>query len=184
MSTQHITPNINHKPTILNPKGTQEENPIQVLLVDDDTQFLECAKELLEMQANFKVTLACSVDEALKLVTRGCFDVVISDYEMPEKNGLDFLMMLKAQNRLLPFILFTGKDREKIEIKAYNLGVDWFFNKAGDPKTVYNQLAQGILKAVEKQKTKWIPNQNEGQFRLYIEHSPLAVFVLNKKEEI
>ena len=125
--------------------------------MDDDEEFLECAKELLGMQGNFEVSVACSVDEALEVLGGGCFDVVISDYKMPKKNGLDFLMILKAQNSLLPFIIFTGKGREEVAIRAWNLGVDRFFSKIGNPETVYSQLAQGVLQAINKQKQQKNP---------------------------
>ena len=126
------------------------------MLVDDDAEFLECAKELLEMQGDFKATTVRSVDAALELLESDCFDVIISDYEMPEKNGLDFFKILKAQNRFLPFMIFTGKGKEEIAIRAWNLGVDKFLSKLGDSETVYSQLAKGILQVIKKQKQRKI----------------------------
>jgi CheY-like chemotaxis protein len=43
---------------------------------------------------------------------RQTFDAIVSDYEIPLKNGLDFLKELRQQQRDKPFILFTGKGRE------------------------------------------------------------------------
>ena len=55
--------------------------------MDDDEGFLECAKELLELQGGFKVTTIDGVDKALKTLSRDNFDVVVSDYEIPEKTN-------------------------------------------------------------------------------------------------
>jgi len=43
---------------------------------------------------------------------------VISDYKMPQKDGLEFLKSLRDQNNEIPFIMFTGKGREEVAIKA------------------------------------------------------------------
>lgn len=72
------------------------------------------------------------------------YDVVVSDYVLPGKNGLDFLKELRDRGNNIPFILFTGKGREEVSVKALNLGADRFFNKFGQPETVYGELAYGI----------------------------------------
>ena len=90
---------------------------------------------------NFEIDHACCVDEALKKISNGNYDVVISDYEMPQKDGLQFLKELRAQTNEIPFILFTGKGREEVAIKALNLGADAYINKQGDPETVYAELS-------------------------------------------
>ncbi len=43
---------------------------------------------------------------------------------MPGKSGLDFLKELRASGNDIPFILFTGKEREEVAIQALNLGAD------------------------------------------------------------
>jgi signal transduction histidine kinase len=67
---------------------------------------------------------------------------------------LKFLEEFLAKKNRIPFILFTGKGREEVAIKALNLGVMGYFNKQGHPETVYGELAHGIKIAVENNKTK------------------------------
>ena len=102
---------------------------------------------------NFEIDNACCVDEAFKKLSTGQYDVVISDYEMPQKNGLDFLKELREQKNQIPFILFTGKGREDVAVKALNLGADRYLNKNGSPETVYCELAHAINKTVERKKS-------------------------------
>ena len=101
----------------------------------------------------FKIDNAYSVDEAFNKLANESYDVVISDYEMPLKNGIQFLAELREQKNDIPFILFTGKGREVV-IKALNLGADRYVNKNGDPETVYFELAHAINVTAEQKRSK------------------------------
>ena len=163
--------------------GVVREGLIRVLHVDDDEGFLECSKELLRMQGDFEVTDVVGVDDAIELLRSDCFDVVVSDYEMPEKSGLDFLELLKSENSLLPFILFTGKGREEIVIRALNLGVDGYFSKVGDPETVYGELAFGVRRAVEKCRSKELFEASEERFRAIVTGASEGILAADPKTQ-
>lgn len=141
---------------------TQE---IRVLHVDDDACMLEITKQILMTEGNFKIDTALNVDDALKKLETGNYDVVVSDYEMPQKNGLEFLMQLRKGNNEIPFILFTGKGREEIAIKALNLGANGYYNKQGSPETVYGELAHGIRMIVENKRVKKANMENDERFK-------------------
>jgi CheY-like chemotaxis protein len=66
-------------------------SPIRILHVDDDEAFLKLAKQCLELNVDIQVETAHSVEEALEKLGKGTFDVIVSDYEMFEKDGLEFL---------------------------------------------------------------------------------------------
>ena len=131
-----------------------EEGPIRVLHVDDDACFLKTAKAILEMQGTIQVETASSVEEAVGKMKTEKYDVVVCDYQMPRKDGLQFLKELREKRNGIPFIIFTGKGREEVAIKALNLGADGYFSKMGHPETVYGELAHGISQAVETKKTE------------------------------
>ena len=65
---------------------------------------------------------------------KNSYDAVVSDYEMPQKNGLDFLKELREQKNDIAFILFTGKGREDVAVKALNLGADSYITKTAHLK--------------------------------------------------
>jgi DNA-binding NarL/FixJ family response regulator len=73
---------------------------------------------------------------------------------MPRKNGLQFLAELRDRGNDIPFVIFTGRGREEVAIRASNLGADGYFSKTGDPETVYGELIYGILQSVEKRDAK------------------------------
>lgn len=124
----------------------------RVLHVDDDPTFLSIAKQCLEMQGEIDVDTASSVYEASEKLKKKDYDAIVCDYQMPGKDGLEFLKDLRANGNSTPFIIFTGKGREEIAVKALNLGASGYFNKHGEPETVYGELAHGIRAAVEQKK--------------------------------
>lgn len=74
--------------------------------------------------------------------------MIVSDYDMPYKNGLDILKNLKEKTDNVKFILFSGKAPEEVAIEAFALGAKGFINKHGNPETVYRQLANAIKACV------------------------------------
>jgi len=134
--------------------GLNEKKSIRVLHVDDEASLLKIAKQCLENEGSFQVDVALSVDEAMEKMRRESYDVVVSDYQMPGKDGLEFLEELRQKGNVIPFIMFTGKGREEVAIKALNMGADQYLNKNGAPDAVYCELAHAIGEAVERRRTE------------------------------
>ncbi len=146
------------------PKGSiasTEKTLIHVLHVDDDAGYLKTAKKILEMQGSFHVGTASSVEEAMEKMEEKTFDVIVSDYIMPGKDGLEFLKELRDSGNSIPFIIFTGKGREIVAIKALNLGANQYINKIGKPEAVYSELAHGIVTVVKGKKAEEALRENE-----------------------
>ena len=111
-------------------------NPIQVLHVDDDQAFLSMAKQCLELKNDVQVESTNSVQEAFEKLKTKTYDVIVSDYQMADKDGLEFLRELDASGNKIPFILFTGKGRNEVAVKALNLGAFRYVSKNGAPDAV------------------------------------------------
>ncbi len=127
---------------------------IKILHVEDDVHFAQISKTILEAENNFEIEIASSVKEAYEKMEKTHYDVVISDFELPLQDGLSFLEELAKTEKELPFILFTGKGREEVAIKALNLGACGYVNKLGNPETVFGELAYYIVQAVEQKRQK------------------------------
>jgi PAS domain S-box-containing protein len=137
-------------------KRSKGAKTIRVLHVDDDPSILEISKSILELEGNFEVEDAQSVDEALKKLSIAHYDVVVSDYEIPQKDGLQFLTELREAKNEIPFILFALKGKEETAKKALNLGANGYINKQGNPETVYGELEHVIQQKVEHKKAELI----------------------------
>ena len=122
---------------------------IRVLYVDDESALLDIGKVFLEQSGDFTVTTATSAPDAIRLLEQKRFDAIISDYQMPEMDGIDFLKHLKGEGNTTPFVIFTGKGREEVVIEALNAGADGYLQKGGESKSQFAELAHKIKKAVE-----------------------------------
>jgi PAS domain S-box-containing protein len=125
---------------------------------------------------SFEIDNACCVDEAFQKLKTGLYDVVVSDYEMPQKDGLQFLKKLREQNNKIPFILFTGKGREEVAIQALNLGAEGYLNKHGSPETVYGELSHSIKLVVERNKVKEALKERDIRFIKLAAQTPGMLF--------
>ncbi|MDD3793155.1 MAG: response regulator, partial [Candidatus Bathyarchaeota archaeon] len=77
--------------------NSQIHSIVRVLLVDDDVSVLDISREILFDMGKFEIDCASSVDEAFLKIKEKKYSVIVSDYEMPQKNGLTFLKELKEQ---------------------------------------------------------------------------------------
>ncbi len=156
--------------------GLKEANTIKVLHVDDDQSIQEITKlMLLDLDERFEIDDAPSVDEGLRKLKSKKYDVVVSDYDMPQKDGLQFLKVLHEQNNEIPFILFTGKGREEVAIKALNLGANGYINKQGNPETVYGELAYGIRTCFKHKKSDELLRKNQAELKAIVDNAPLGI---------
>jgi len=154
---------------------------IRVLHVDDDPAFLKVAKQCLEMQGIFAVDTASSVNEASEKLKKTDYDAIVCDYQMPDEDGLEFLKELRANGNNTPFIVFTGKGREEVAVKALNLGADGYCNKHGEPETVYGELAHGIRQAVERQRALTESERSNEMLRTAIAYAGVGISLLDTK---
>jgi CheY-like chemotaxis protein len=91
---------------------------IKVLHVDDDENSLSITKLHLEKIGSFQVDSVLSVRFAYEKLKQKHYDVIISDYIMPDRNGLEFLKQLRNEQNNIPFVLFTGTNRNEVLIDA------------------------------------------------------------------
>ncbi len=156
---------------------SKKNGNIRVLHVDDDVSFLEVSKRVLSMDNNFEIYDVESVDEAFKKLEEQTYDIIVSDYEMPIKNGLDFLKALREKDNQIPFILFLGKEREDVAVKALNLGADRYLNKNGPAEAVYCELAHAINKTVEQRKSAQLLAASNSKYRTLVQRSLQGILV-------
>ncbi|WP_142860141.1 PAS domain S-box protein [Salinigranum halophilum] len=129
--------------------GPREEL-INVLYVDDEPDFAALAAEFLHRENDrFVVETEERAGEALDRLVAGGFDCVVSDYDMPEMNGLELLEAARERSVQLPFVLVTGKGSEEIASEAVSAGVTDYLRKRGGRER-YVILANRIENAVSQ----------------------------------
>ena len=107
---------------------------MRVLIVDDD----EIARDLLSEAlagAGYEVSAARDGREALEILRTGVFRLVISDWEMPEMNGLQLCRRIRERHfsSYVYIILVTSRDGTDNVVEGLNAGADDFITKPFHP---------------------------------------------------
>jgi two-component system, NtrC family, response regulator HydG len=101
---------------------------MKVMLIDDELPILDMLKRVLNLANHECITFQHSPD-ALKAYPGGGFDVVISDFKMPEMNGIELLCAIRTINPVANVIILTGFADIENAIAAVNNGAYAFFRK-------------------------------------------------------
>lgn len=126
---------------------------ISVLYFDDETGLLEIGKLFLERIGTISVDIANFARDALNQLASASYDVIVSDYQMPGMDGIEFLRKIRM-NSDIPFIFFTGRSREEGVITALNGGVDYYIQKGGNPNALFAALSHNIHLIVKHEKAE------------------------------
>jgi len=157
---------------------------VRVLHVDDDSDFAETAAALLERaDGRLAVETATDAAEGLDRLVDTDVDCVVSDYEMPGRDGIEFLEAVREEYPELPFVLYTGKGSEEIASEAVSAGVTDYLQKTGGTSQ-YTVLANRIRNAVERYRSKREIEASRERLSLFFDQSPLGVIEWNDDFEI
>lgn len=126
---------------------------MHILCVDDDADFLDLTATFLDQKLpSATVHTATRLDEANDYLASHPVSCIVSDFDMPEQTGLEFLESVRDQYPDLPFILFTGKGSEEIASQAISAGVTDYLQKRGTEQ--FDRLAARIRHAVAEYQTE------------------------------
>jgi CheY-like chemotaxis protein len=139
---------------------------IQVLHVDDEPEITELTGTFLQREDDrFTVETATSADEGLQLIDEHLPDCIVSDYNMPGMDGLEFLQTVREEYPDLPFILFTGRGSEAVASDAISAGVTDYLQKQSGTEQ-YELLANRIRNAVRARRETQRADRQERLMRL------------------
>jgi PAS domain S-box-containing protein len=162
--------------TTLIPSHEQLEE-IRILHVDDDPSLTDLTVTFLQRENDrFTAETATSASDGLDRLNEEPFDCVVSDYDMPEQNGIDFLKAVRETHPNLPFILFTGKGSEEIASKAISAGVTDYLQK-GTGTSQYTVLANRIANVVEQFRSRQAITETEQRLSQLSEHTDDILFM-------
>ena len=125
---------------------------INVLLVDDEKNFVEFLAERLQLR-DFNVITAFSGDEAINLVKENDFDVIVLDVQMPGKNGVETLKEIKKIEQLSQVIMLTGHATVKTAIQGMKNGAFDYLMKPTDTEDLIEMMNKAY-ELVAEQKDK------------------------------
>lgn len=133
---------------------TDSGDSIRILHVDDEPNFASMAAEFLRRENDrFEVVTESDATDGLEKLRREEFHCVVSDYQMPGTDGLEFLKSVRENHPDFPFILFTGKGSEEVAGEAISAGVTDYLQKESGTEQ-YTVLANRVQNVVEGYRSK------------------------------
>jgi PAS domain S-box-containing protein len=152
---------------------------IRVLHVDDEPDLADMVATFLEREDDrIAVQTANSPPTGLELLREHDVDCIVSDYDMPAQNGIEFLDAVREEYSELPFILYTGKGSEEIASEAISAGVtDYLQKESGTGQ--YPILANRICNAVEQYRSRQAVQETERKLSELAERTDDLLFMFD-----
>ncbi|MFC5135977.1 MULTISPECIES: PAS domain S-box protein [Haloferacaceae] len=154
--------------------GTLET--IRVLHVDDEPGLAEMVATFLEREDDrIEVRTEHDAEAGLRALTESEVDCVVSDYDMPGSDGIEFLRAVRGDHPELPFVLFTGKGSEEVASEAISAGVTDYLQKRSGTEQ-YALLANRIRNAVEATRAHELLAERTRRLETLIENLPGMIY--------
>ena len=124
-------------------------NKESIVIVDDEEIVLSSLNSFLTLETEYNVKTFTSVSDALEYIEENDVNLVVSDYLMPEMDGISFLAKVRDLKPEVPRIILTGYADKENAIKAINeVGLFQYIEKPWDNDDLLIIFRNGL----EKQK--------------------------------
>jgi two-component system chemotaxis response regulator CheY len=115
---------------------------IKILSVDDFSTMRRIVKNLLKQLGYYNVDEAENGEAAMEMVKEKSYDLIISDWNMPVKTGIEFLRDVRADPALkhIPFLMVTAEAEKDNVLEAMEAGVNNYILKPFTAKVLEDKL--------------------------------------------
>lgn len=149
---------------------------IKLLLVEDDESLSFIVKGSLELTGSYEVFVASNGKEGLEAYVSFKPDVIVSDIEMPEMSGEDFVAQIRQGDKKTPILFATAKTSPQDLIRGYQFGIDNYIRKPYLCEELDAHI-RGILKRVgENDPVNEVISVNQGTY-------PLGLYIFHVKHQ-
>ena len=117
---------------------------MKILVVDDSRAMRAYTRGVLRENFECQIVEATSGFEALRLLPRQSFDLVITDINMPDINGLELIRFIRKSERHkeLPILIISTQTSEQNRSRVYDLGANAFISKPFEPETLKKEVSR------------------------------------------
>jgi len=129
---------------------------LRILVVEDSFTTRAFVRAALEeggsLLGDLEVVEAASGFDALRLLPRGNYDLVITDINMPDINGLELVQFIRKseRHRALPILLISTQSSERDRERGLSLGADDYLIKPFSPDSLRQTVAELLSPARER----------------------------------
>lgn len=128
------------------------DEKFKILHIDDEDYFL--GYFAMSYRAYFDITPVNNGTDALKKILTEKFDAVVTDYEMPDYNGLELLKIIREKIPDMPVIFYTAQGNESVAREVFIAGASDYFTKELNKFAHREIFINSIKSAIEKKKTE------------------------------
>lgn len=148
LNISDIVKTISHTKLTLSPKSTKllKNSTIKILLVDDSITIRSLERNILT-NAGYNVETAGNPIEAFEIMQHKRFDLIISDIEMPEMNGFEFLEKIKTNEQYadIPVIVISSQGTDENKKRAKELGAEKYIVKSEFNQNDFQKIIKKVL---------------------------------------
>jgi len=112
---------------------------VNILIIDDD-EFVRKTLKTLLIYRDYAVDIAEDGSTGIEKAKSDCYDIVLLDINLPDKNGLDVLKDIKLAKLKASVIIITGDASPETEEKARGLGAANYLSKPITPRTLFTAI--------------------------------------------
>ncbi|MGA2183376.1 MAG: response regulator transcription factor [Bryobacteraceae bacterium] len=105
-----------------------KQSPYRILVVEDEVKMAEALREGLEAE-RYSVTVARTGEEGFYLVSTQTYDLMVLDWMLPVRDGIEILTRLRKQGVFLPVLLLTAKEATEDRVRGLDAGADDYLVK-------------------------------------------------------
>ncbi|MCI5066119.1 sigma-54 dependent transcriptional regulator [bacterium] len=114
-----------------------------ILIVEDADTLRTVLSDVLVAEGYETVSVA-TAEEALRVFPDHTFHCILSDYRLPEMDGIQLLQAIREQNQEVPFLIMTAFGTIDIAVEAMQLGANDFITKPFDPSDLQGKIQEVI----------------------------------------
>lgn len=156
---------------------------MKILIVEDEKHLNDLLHDyILDGFKNAKITQSFDGLDALNIITKETFDLVLLDVMLPHVGGFELAKKLRTQSQV-PIMMLSALSDEENQLKGYQLGIDDYIAKPYSPKIVMKKI-EAILARYQKETPEHLQSYgvidyNFEQYKIFIDKK---LVLLNKKE--
>jgi len=153
---------------------------LRILHLDDNEDDRIITKyHLSKLSDGIEVIWAESVNEALEIISSNEIDAILCDYQMPQRDGLEFIDELRSEEVDIPVIMLTGNGDDTIANRAFELGVDDYFTKLSGEKA-YERVLSSVFTLVDSYTNRKNSQRLMAEYRQLFEENVSGAFEISR----
>ncbi len=151
----------------------------RVLHIEDDAMFQSLFKAAYSQE--FDILSLSSGDDVPAVLEKEAVDVIVLDYVLPGKNGIEVLTEVRKAYPAKPVIFYTGQGSEEVAREAFSSGATDYFVKEAFGYLQREKMLHSVQKAMEKSRIEAELEQQRFTLEHIIDHNPYAMMVTDSQ---